>query len=89
MVSLACWEGSETGAALLFGSAQYSLHTLTGSGSRFPALCWDCPGCGQQATDRAPAGRTVHVEHGHAPGCARWLPTRPPKRRSAASGWRG
>lgn len=47
VVSLACWEGSETGAALLFGSAQYSLHTLTGSGSQFPALCWDCPGCGQ------------------------------------------
>ena len=71
MVSLACWKGFETGAALLSGSAQYSLHTLTASRSRFPALCWDCPGCGQQVTDRAPAGRPVHAGHGHAPGCAR------------------
>ena len=71
VVSLACWEGSETGAALLFGSAQYCLHTLTGSRSRFPALCWDCTGCGQMVTDRAPAGRPVHAGHGHAPGCAR------------------
>jgi len=71
VVSLACWEGSETGAALLSGSARYSVHTLTGSRSRFPALRWDCTGCGQRVTGRAPAGRPVHAEHGHAPGCAR------------------
>lgn len=66
-----CWEGAETGAALLSGSAQCSLHTLTGSRSRFPALRWDCRGCGQQVADRAAAGRPVHAGHGHAPGCAR------------------
>ena len=71
VVSAACWEGAETGAGLLFGSAQYSLHELTGSRSRFPPLQWDCPSCGQQVTDRAPAGRPVHIEHGHAAGCAR------------------
>jgi hypothetical protein len=71
VVSPACWEDSDTGAALLFGSAQYSLHKLTGSQTYFPPLHWDCPGCGQQVTDRAPAGRPIHVEHGHAPGCAR------------------
>jgi len=50
---------------------RYSLHTLTASRSRFPALRWDCTGCGQQVTDRAPAGRPVHAGHGHPPGCAR------------------
>jgi hypothetical protein len=42
VVSLACWEGFETGAALLSGSAQYSLHTLTASRGRFLAPRWDC-----------------------------------------------
>ena len=71
IISPACWEDSETGAALLFGSTQYSLHRLTASTSYFPPLNWDCPGCGQQVTDRAPAGRPIHVEHGHTPGCTR------------------
>jgi RNase P subunit RPR2 len=71
VISLALWESADTGAELLFGAVQNSLHKLTGSRSLFPALRWDCPGCGQQVTDRAPAGRPVHGEHGHAPGCAR------------------
>jgi predicted RNA-binding Zn-ribbon protein involved in translation (DUF1610 family) len=29
-------------------------------------MSWPCPGCGQQVTDRAHAGRPVHIEHGHA-----------------------
>jgi hypothetical protein len=32
---------------------------------------WDCPGCGQQVADRAPAGRPVFIEHGHKPDCVR------------------
>jgi hypothetical protein len=43
VVRTVCWEGSETGAALLFGSTQYSLHELTRSTSYFPPLRWDCP----------------------------------------------
>jgi RNase P subunit RPR2 len=61
----------ETGAELLFSATQSAVEQLTGSQRRYPPLTWTCPGCGQQVTDRAPAGRPVHVEHGHAPGCAR------------------
>ena len=43
----------------------------SGSERYYPPLTWACAGCGQQVTDRAPAGRPVHVEHGHARGCAR------------------
>ena len=71
VVGLACWEGSETGSALLSGSAQHCPQTLTGNRSRYPALRWNCRGCGQQVTGRAPAARPVHAGHGHAPGCAR------------------
>jgi len=71
VVSLALYDGSYTGADLLFGATQCSVQKLTGSESYFPPLRWDCPSCGQQVTDRAPAGRPVHVEHGHGPGCAR------------------
>jgi len=56
---------------MLFSAAQYAMHKLTGSRGLFRPLCWPCPGCGQQVTDRAPAGRPVHVEHGCASGCAR------------------
>jgi hypothetical protein len=34
-------------------------------------LTWACSGCGQQVTERGPARRPVHVEHGHVPDCAR------------------
>jgi hypothetical protein len=61
----------ETGAELLFSATQYAVEQLTGSQRRFPPLTWACPHCGQQVTDRVPAGRPAHVEHGHAPGCAR------------------
>ena len=61
----------DTGAELLFSATQNAVEQLTGSERRYPPLTWDCPGCGQQVTDRAPAGRPVHVEHGHGPGCAR------------------
>jgi hypothetical protein len=71
VASLAVWEGCDPAAELLFGAAQYALHHLTGSRSYFPALRWDRPACGQTVTDRAAAGRPVHVEDGHAPGCAR------------------
>jgi hypothetical protein len=89
VVKMACWEGDETGPALLFGSTQYSLHQLTGSRSYFPPLRWDCASCGRQVTDRAPAGRPVHVEHGHVPGCARLAADQGARTRSAASGCRG
>jgi hypothetical protein len=56
-------------AGLLFQATQRSLEKLTGS-RRYPPLTWPCPGCQQQLTDRAAAGRPAHIEHGHAPGCA-------------------
>ena len=71
IVSLALSDSSYTGADLLFGAAQNSLHKLTDSKSYFPPLTWVCPQCGELVTDRAAVGRPVHVEHGHAPGCAR------------------
>jgi len=61
----------ETGADLLFSATQHAVEQLTGSQRRYPPLTWTCPECGQQVTDRAASGRPVHVEHGHAPGCAR------------------
>jgi hypothetical protein len=51
---------------------QHAVHQLSGSDSGYYLpLSWPCPGCGEQVTDRAAYGRPVHVEHGHAPGCAR------------------
>jgi hypothetical protein len=60
------------GAGPLFRVLQHAVHNLTG-GDRgyYSPLTWPCPGCGRQVTDRAAYGRPVHVEHGHAPGCAR------------------
>jgi hypothetical protein len=71
VVGLPCWEASDTGAELLFSAVQSAMHQLTGGRGLFRPLRWLCPSCGQQVADRAPAGRPVHVEHGHAPGCAR------------------
>jgi hypothetical protein len=61
----------ETGAELLFSATHEAVRQLAGSEHRYPPLTWACAGCGQQVTDRAPAGRPVHVQHGHGPGCAR------------------
>jgi hypothetical protein len=59
-----------TGGGLLYRATQYAAETLTG-GRRYPPLTWPCPQCGHEVTDRAAAGRPVHIEHGHARGCAR------------------
>ena len=40
-------------------------------------LTWACSGCGQQVTGRGPAGRPVHVEHGHSRTAPAWPATRP------------
>jgi hypothetical protein len=61
----------ETGEELLFPATQYAVGQLAGGERRFPPLTRACSGCGQRVTDRAAAGRPVHVEHGHGPGCAR------------------
>ena len=89
VVSPACWDDSDTGAALLFGSAQYSLHKLTGSQSYFPPLRWDCPGCGQEVTDRAPAGGPSTSSTATRPAAPGSPLTRPPRLTSAASGCHG
>ena len=60
------------GAGPLFRVVQHAVHNLTGSDRGcYSPLTWACPGCGRQVTDRAASARPVHVEHGHAPGCAR------------------
>ena len=46
------------------------MERATGS-RRYPPLTWWCANCGRQVTDRAGAGRPIHIEHGHAGGCAR------------------
>ena len=71
VLTLPCWNGSDTGADLLFSAAQHAVHMVTGSRGVFAPMSWPCPGCGQQVTDRAHAGRPIHTEHGHAPGCPR------------------
>jgi hypothetical protein len=60
-----------TGAELLFSATQYAIGQCTGSKNYYAPLIWACPECGCRVTDRAPGGRPAHVEHGHAPGCAR------------------
>ena len=60
-----------TGAELLFAATQFAIGQVTGSRNYYSPLTWICPDCRCQVTDRAPAGRSVHVEHGHSPGCAR------------------
>jgi hypothetical protein len=60
------------GAGPLFRVTQHAVQKLIGGeGGYYLPLTWPCPGCGRQVTDRAAYGRPVHVEHGHAPGCAR------------------
>lgn len=59
-----------TGAGLLYRATQGAVERVTGS-RRYPPLTWPCASCGRQVTDRAGAGRPIHIEHGHAPGCAR------------------
>ena len=51
-------------------STQGAVERITGS-RRYPPLTWWCANCSRQVTDRAGAGRPIHVEHGHAGGCAR------------------
>ena len=56
----------------MFRVTQHAVRNLTGNGrGYYSPLTWPCRGCGRQVTDRAAHGRPVHVEHGHAPGCAR------------------
>jgi hypothetical protein len=59
-----------TGAGLLYQATQGAVERVTG-GRRYPPLTWHCADCGQQVTDRAGAGRPIHIEHGHATGCRR------------------
>jgi hypothetical protein len=61
----------ESGAELLYSATQDAVRELSGTENYHPPLTWTCQPCGKQVTDRAPAGRPVHVEHGHDPGCAR------------------
>jgi hypothetical protein len=61
----------ESGAELLYSATQDAIRELSGTENYHPPLTWTCQPCGQQVTDCAPAGRPVHVEHGHGPGCAR------------------
>jgi hypothetical protein len=61
----------ESRAELLYSATQYVIRQLSGTAHYQPPLTWTCQQCGQQVTDRAPAGRPVNVEHGHGHGCAR------------------
>jgi hypothetical protein len=61
----------QTGAELLFSATQYAIGKVTGSRNYYSPPTWMCPHRGCQVTDRAASGRPVHVEHGHAPRCAR------------------
>lgn len=61
----------DTGAELLFAATQFAVGQVTGSRNYYSPLTWACTDCGCLVSDRAPAGRPVHVEHGHGPGCAR------------------
>jgi len=59
-----------TGAGLLYQATQGAVERVTG-GRRYPPLAWQCADCGQLVSDRAGAGRPIHVEHGHADRCRR------------------
>ncbi len=56
---------------LFYQSVSYAIEQLTRPARRYPPVTWHCGTCGRQVTDRAGAGRPIHVEHGHGPGCAR------------------
>ena len=58
-----------TGAGLLYQATQSAVERV--AGRRYPPLTWHCADCGQRVTDRAGAGRPIHIEHGHATGCRR------------------
>ena len=71
LAGVICRNTGDTGAELLFSATQEAVRHLTSSARHYAPLTWACSGCGQQVTERAPAGRPVHVEHGHTPDCAR------------------
>jgi hypothetical protein len=56
---------------LFYRAASHAIEQATGSQRRYAPVTWRCSSCGRQVTDRAGTGRPAHVEHGHAPGCAR------------------
>ena len=70
VLTLPCWNGSDTGADLLFSAAQHAMHQVTGSRSVRPDVL-AVPGlraAGHRPCPRQPPGP---IEHGHATGCAR------------------
>ena len=70
IVSLPSGRIPRTGAELLYRATQGAVERVTGS-RRYPPLTWPCASCRRQITDRAGAGRPIHVEHGRAAGCTR------------------
>jgi hypothetical protein len=58
-------------AELFYRAASYAIEQVIGARRRYPPVSWHCRSCGRQVTDRSGTGRPVHVEHGHATGCAR------------------
>jgi hypothetical protein len=46
VLTLPCWNGSDTGADLLFSAAQHAVQQVTGSRGVFAPMSWPCPGCG-------------------------------------------
>jgi hypothetical protein len=70
IVSLPGGRTPHTGAGVLYAATQNAMEHVTGS-RRWPPLTWLCTECGRQVTDRAGAGRPIHIEHGHAGACRR------------------
>lgn len=69
IVSLPSGRAPHNGAWVLYRATQHAMQHI---GSRqWPRLTWHCTECGQQVTDRAGAGRPIHIEHGHAGQCPR------------------
>ena len=66
------WIRPDFGPGPLFSATRRAVRNLGGRQTGcYAALTWPCPGCGQQVTDLAAAGRPVYAELGHAAGCAR------------------
>ena len=58
VLTLPCWNGSDTGADLLFSAAQHAVHQVTGSRGVFAPMSWPCPGS-RSPTAPTPAARSI------------------------------
>ena len=90
VLTLPCWNGSDTGADLLFSAAQHAVHAGDRQPRRVRPDVLAVPGlraAGHRPRPRRPPG--PYRARPRAPAARGWPATRPPTTRPAGTGCRG